>query len=190
MTNAPYLRNAQIADRFDEVADLLAAQGADRYRVAAYHHGARTLRGLAEPVGELLAREGVAGLMALPTVGRTLAQAIVTILRTGELPQLRRLRGDVDVEQVLMTVPGIGPTLAARLHDALHITSLERLEIAAHDGRLERLAGFGPRRVAAVRAALAARLGYVRDRVPGGVEPPVEHLLDVDREYQASRCHR
>ena len=46
-------------------------------------------------------------------------------------------------------VPGVGPTLARAIHDALHVDSLEGLEAAAHDGRLEDAA----RRAALRRAA-------------------------------------
>jgi DNA polymerase (family 10) len=61
--------NLDIAARFDEVAQLLAEQGASRYRVEAYRRGAETLRGLARPVSDILRDEGVAGLERLPAIG-------------------------------------------------------------------------------------------------------------------------
>ena len=47
------------------------------------------------------------------------------------------------------------------------------------------MAGFGAKRIAGVRAALAARLsrGGVRP-APVGAGPVVQDLLDVDREYR------
>lgn len=47
---------------------------------------------------------------------------------------------------LLATVAGIGRVLAERLHDHLEIETLEQLEVAAHDGRLAALRGFGPQR--------------------------------------------
>jgi hypothetical protein len=72
------------------------------------------------------------------------------------------------------------------LQQELGIETLEELELAAHDGRLARESGFGPRRIEAIRAALAARLG--RPRPPAepaaGELPSVAELLEVDREYR------
>jgi len=51
--------NAQVARRLDEVADLLAEQGANLFRVQAYQRGAQTVRCLACPVDEILAVEGL-----------------------------------------------------------------------------------------------------------------------------------
>jgi len=76
--------------------------------------------------------------------------------------------------------------MAERLHDELGIETLEELEIAAHDGRLARVSGFGPKRIAGIRDSLATRLGRVRG---GGFaqarsQPPVSEILNVDREYR------
>jgi hypothetical protein len=90
-----------------------------------------------------------------------------------------------------MTVPGIGKAMAAKLHDTLGLESLEDLEAAAHDGRLESLAGVGPKRLAGIRDSLAHRLGRMRPRAqeptPAPVPrdaPAVAELLDVDDEYR------
>lgn len=185
MTGAvPGVTNAAIADKLDEVASLLEAQGADRFRVGAYRRGAVTLRELARPASEILDAEGVDGLERLPGIGTTLARSIRTMLRTGRLPQLERLRGESEPETLLRTLPGIGRGLAERLHRELGIDSLEDLETAAYDGRLQSLAGFGPKRLEGLRAALGARLRRVRTARPAGPLPPVEELLDVDREYR------
>jgi hypothetical protein len=69
----------------------------------------------------------------------------------------------------------------------LGLTTLEELESAAHDGRLDALPGFGAKRVAAVIDALHRRLGRVGGRFPmSTLPPPIGELLDVDREYRTS----
>jgi len=177
--------NDDIAGRLDEVAALLEAQGAGPFRVRAYRRAAETLRALSEPVAEIHVRGGLEALEALPGIGESIARAIANLLAWGRLPMLDRLRGQSETAALLRTVPGIGPALAARLHDELGIESLEELEIAAHDGRLERLEGFGPKRLASVRDTLAHRLARIRGRPPGpGPDPPVAEILDVDREYR------
>jgi putative hydrolase len=181
---APLLNDA-VAVKLDEVAALLQEQGANPFRVRAYRRGAEAVRGLPRPVSEILDAEGLDGLERLPDVGLTLARAIRDIVRLGYSPMLTRLRGDIDPEHLLATVPGIGRRVAARLHDELGLDTLEALEAAAYDGRLERLAGFGPKRLAGVRAVLAERLARVRMESPAHQPPPVAELLDVDREYRA-----
>ena len=65
---------------------------------------------------------------------------------------------------------------------------LTRVEAAAHDGRLGKLARFGAKRVAGIVDSLPARLGRVRPPAARSQrpveEPTVAELLDVDREYR------
>lgn len=182
----PIVQNAEVADRLEEVARVLKEQGANPFRIRAYDRAAQTLRRLPRPVAELHHEGGLAALEALPGIGESLARSVQHLVTTGRLPMLERLRGHQDPVALLASVPGIGRTTASRLHEELHLDTLEDLEVAAHDGRLADCAGFGPKRLAGVRDSLAQRLGRVRRA--GGAEgapaPPVEELLDVDAEYR------
>lgn len=188
--------NAQVADLLEEAAGLLETQKANPFRVQAYRNAATTIRELPRNVLDLLHEEGLEGLDRLPGIGTALARAISLIVTTGRLPMVDRLRGESDPVTVLSTVPGIGRTLAERVHEDLDIGTLEELEAAAHDGRLAGMPGFGEKRIAGVRDALASRLGRRRSRPgPPDDEPPgVGELLDVDREYleasAAGRLHK
>jgi putative hydrolase len=178
-------RNQQIADMLRQAAALLDQQGANPFRVSAYCRAADTIAGLQQDLSDILALQGVDGLLALPTIGASMAAAICEILRTGRWSQLERLRGALDPERLFQTIPGVGPHLARRLHDTLHVDTLEALEIAAHDGRLDTVPGIGRRRAAMLRASLATMLGRPRRRPRQALkEPEVAVLLEVDREYQ------
>ncbi len=180
-------RNRQIAERLREAAQLLHVQGASPYRANAYRLAADSVATLPRDVRAIFATEGVRGLDAIPRVGLGIASAIAEMLATGRWSQLERLRGNSDPEALLQTVPGLGPEFARRIHGELHVDSLEALEVAANDGRLERLPGVGSRRAAAWRASLAQILGrgaLRQPRVAEGREPDVATLLDVDREYR------
>jgi putative hydrolase len=179
------MANQEIAQRLREVADLLALQEASPYRVLAYRRAADLLESLEEPAGELLEKGGVSALTRLPGIDHALAGAIAELTRTGRLALLDRLRGNADPEALFRRVPGIGPKLARLIHEALHIDTLEALELAAHDGRLEAVPGVGPRRALAIRSAISQLLGRVRPHSPVHLaEPEVSLLLDVDREYR------
>jgi len=195
--------NDEIADVLERVADLLEAQDADPWRVRAYRGAAHTLRTLERPAVEILEAEGSRGLEALPGIGRSIAALVGEYAHNLRLGLLDRLEGQISPEDLFTTVPGIGEELAARIHRELGAETLEELELAAHDGRLETLRGIGPRRARGIRDALAASLSRsarrrarrLRWRETGGglagegdagaaERPPLATLLAVDEEYR------
>ncbi len=183
--NARRNLNPQVAARLREAADLLELQDANAFRVAAYRKAADTVDGLGEDVATIARREGAEGLTRLPAIGRGIASAILEMGATGRWARLDRLRGEMDPVRRLQCVPGIGPALAVRIHDALDIESLEDLEAAAHDGRLAGVPGIGRRRLAQLQATLDGMLRRLRPRRAHRPEvPDVPTLLEVDREYR------
>jgi putative hydrolase len=174
--------NARIALTFDRVADLLDRQGASAFRARAWREAARSIREQSRELGDIFRDHGRVGLEAIPHVGPRLAAAIIELVKTGRCGALERLDGDP--VHALASVPGLGPRLAERIHHALGIDSLEDLEMAAHDGRLESVPGFGVRRLALIRSVLAAQLAH--RRAAPSHRPSVELLLAIDREYRAA----
>jgi putative hydrolase len=128
----------------------------------------------------------VEGLIELPHIGKSIAAAIVEMIQTGRWLQLERLRGSVDPLKLFCTIPGIGPKLAADIESHLHAETLEDLEVAAYDGRLNEVPGIGTRRVTAIRQALASLLQRRRVGLASVTisVPDIADLLDVDREYR------
>ena len=180
--------NRLVASRLREAAALLRGQGASPYRANAYRDAADSIERLPRDVRNVFDAGGVKGLDDIPKVGLGIASAVAEMLATGHWAQLERLRGSTEPEQLLQTVPGIGPQLAQMIHTKLSVDTLQALEIAANDGRLDALPGVGVRRAAAIRAIVAEMLGRARTRPVDArehsIEPGVEDLLDVDREYR------
>ena len=138
--------NLKIANRLKEVSQLLHAQGSDEFRVRAYRHAADTLVQLETRVDDILNSEGLKGLRQLPGIGESIARSIHSLILTGKLPMLERLRGASNPVHLLGSIPGIGKKMADRLHHELAIDSLEDLEMAAYDGRLSHVKGIGEKR--------------------------------------------
>jgi DNA polymerase/3'-5' exonuclease PolX len=164
--------NQALADKLREMADLLEVQHESGYRVSAYRRAAQTLLKLGEPVDEIIRSQGLKGVVELPGIGRGIGAALVEIVTAGRWNALERLTGTLDPEQLFQTIPGIGPELALRIHDDLHVDTLEQLEQAAHDGRLERVPGVGARRALAIRGALTERLSLRRFQRPSPTSGP------------------
>ena len=153
----------------------------------AYRRGAERVRATPQPVAELYARGGVAALDGLPEIGRSLASVIAELVRTGRSSLLERLEGQVSPEDRFTTVAGIGEELAKRVHAELGLESLEELELAAHDGRLARVPGFGPRRVLAVQQSLAGILGREAARRGKARAPHRGMAMSRDRAHRIWR---
>ena len=188
------LSNDEIADTLDHVADLLEVEDANAFRVRSYRGAAQTVRDLEEPVAEMLEHEGERVLKGLPGIGDKLAGSIRELATTGRLGLAEQLESEVWPGKLLMEVPGIGESLARRIHDELGISTLEELEVAAYDGRLERVEGIGPDRAEGVRIALSGMLSQSSRRklrqavgreAPSRQErPSVDLLLEIDEEYR------
>lgn len=148
------MNNAQIAETFDLIADLLEFTGANPFRVRAYRNAARTVRDLGEPVAELISGTG-RKLTDIPGIGEDLAQKIVTLAQGGELPLLAELRAAVPESVLaLLRIPGLGPKKAAALHKELGINSLDDLRAACQQHKVRELKGFGEKTEQAILAGL------------------------------------
>lgn len=137
------MTNASIADTFDQIADLLDFQSANPFRVRAYRNSARTIRDYPEPLANLVV-EGSQRLTEIEGIGDDLAQKIVTLVGTGELPMLVELKSQIPESVLaLLRIPGVGPKKAKALYDQLGIKTLADLKAACESGQVRNLKGFG-----------------------------------------------
>ena len=185
------ISNRLISERLNEYANVLAQQEANPFRIKAYQRAAITVEGLEEDIGEIYRSGGTEALIALPNIGKGIAAAIAELLHSGKLTRLERLRGALEPSKLFATLPGIGPKLAERIHDDLDIDTLEELEVAAHDGRLEAIQGISHGRAEIIRASLhtlltTPRATFHQDRSTG---PDIGLLLEIDREYRSKAEH-
>jgi len=136
------VHNAEIADLFERLANLLELEGANPFRVRAYRAAARTVRGYPDSMADLV--DAGADLDELPNIGEDLAKKIETIVRTGRLPLLKEVEGRVPGQlSDLMAIEGLGPKRVKTLYKELNIRSVEDLRRAAARGRIRTLPGFG-----------------------------------------------
>src|SRR5918996_6053884 len=148
------MRNAEIADAFDELGDLYELDGAVVYRVVAYRDAARAIRNSPQSVAEL-ARQG--RVQELKGVGKTIAEKIDALLEGGTIPSADKLKQKFPAGLVEITrIPGLGPKKARKLFDELGISSLGELREAAEAQQLRGVPGFGAKAEENIITALDA----------------------------------
>ena len=193
--------NDDIADVLSRIADLLEAQDANRYRVNAYRRAAKVIQDLNQDAAALAVSDASGTLEELPDIGPGIAGTVREYVATGRCGMLERLEGQISPEDLLTTVPGIGEELARRIHCELDIDTLEELELAVHDSRLESVSGIGHRRARAIGDSVGAILNRSTRRrarrirgfeqtaegdgdILSSSRPTVAAILEVDEVYR------
>lgn len=179
--------NHEIGEKLREIAVLLKAQRANPFRYQAYFNAANTLDKLTEDVEELVQAKGMTGLIELPTIGSGIAQSIYEYVATGRMTRLEKLKGESDPVGLFQSIPTIGRALAQRLHDSLHVDTLESLENASRTGQLDQVKGLGVKRKEAIEAWLLKYFGERRQQFRETQQSsliPISLLLKLDDEYR------
>jgi len=147
------MTNREIAAVLFNISTILSAQHGNPYRIRAYRRAARNLLRLREPVA---ARVAAGRPLGIPRLGKSLTSKISALAADGQLPFYDEICAELPAaERALMRVPGMGPTIAARIHRDLGATDADSLRRAAATGKLQRVWGVGPKRVAAILDTLA-----------------------------------
>lgn len=179
-------RNGDLADRFEQLADLSEILGEQSFRVGAYRRAAARIRDTASSVAEL-ALEGKA--KELPDIGKTIEGKIVEVVETGDMEALAKRRAEVPGEvSSFMRLPGLGPKTAARIWRELAITTLAELKAAAEGERLRTLPGLGAATEAKILKALAEGHGSDAPRrgLLGVGLPVVREVVEALRAHPAA----
>src|SRR3989441_1672338 len=129
--------NDAIAKVLDEIGDLIELKGENVFRAVTYRAAARSIRDLREPLTKLVEERR---LKEIPKVGSSVSEAIEQIVATGRSKRHDELQAAVPPGLLtLLRVPGVGPATARTIYDGLKITTIEELEEAAKDHRLQQL---------------------------------------------------
>jgi DNA polymerase (family 10) len=132
--------NQRIATIFRAMADLLASQRANPYRVRAYRRAADSLLALEEDVAEVSKRHA---LQDIDGVGRELSEKIEEFLRTGSIHAYEALKTPLpDHLRMWSKLPGLSESLVTYLYARLGIATLNDLERLVRSHMLRTIPGF------------------------------------------------
>lgn len=157
------MKNRDVAEIFETIADLLEIKGEAVYRVVAYRRAGEALRSLGRDVNAVWEERD---LEAIPGVGKAIAAKIDELLRTDHLDFYEKLTTDVPSGLAgVLKVGGVGPKKAARFWKELDITTIDELERAARAGKLRQLSGIGERSEARILENIIALKRHLTGRI-------------------------
>jgi hypothetical protein len=176
------MNNAAIASELAGFAERLEREQGNLYRIQAYRRAAETVRRLDQPVKDIVARDGVAGLRRLPGIGAHLAAAIERLCSSGAYHTLADGAEAVSEAERLESLPGVGPRLAELLWKQLNVQTVGELAALVHSPEFEDVPLSDRRRHRLVQA-VADWQQRSQGAVPAA-EPEVGELLSVDEEFR------
>src|SRR6185436_535983 len=136
----------------------MEVRGEDSFRVRSYRMAAEAIETWPTQMQEIAAKEGIAGLLEIPGVGKALAGKIIELLERSTFDAWERLTAETPATVLdLLELPGVGPKTAATLHQKFKIASLDDLRKFAAGGGLEMVDGIGPKSAERIKASLSRR---------------------------------
>lgn len=147
--------NESIARRFYRLAALMDIRGDDPFRLRSYRNAAEAIETWPTPLQKIAAEEGIAGLQAIPGVGKAIAGKIIELLDRGTFDAWERIIAETPESVLdLLDIPGIGPKTAAMLHKKFKVSSREVLKEFVAGGGLGLVDGIGPKTAERIKESL------------------------------------
>jgi histidinol phosphatase-like PHP family hydrolase len=188
--------NPAIARVLNEIADLLEIKDENPFKIRAYRTAAETIGDEPGAVAEMSPQAR----LALPGFGKDLAAKIGELIDSGAIAYHQQLLQEFPPTILdLLRLQGVGPKTVARLYREIGVSTLDGLEQAAHDGRIRRMKGMGPKKETLILKALEQRRRYASglfsdvneiaatlDGELAGAGPPLVVLADLRGDVH---CH-
>lgn len=181
-------KNDEVAQRFEEMADLLEAKDVD-FKPRAYRRAAERIRDIGRPI-EVIAGDGVEALTKFDDIGDAIASKIVEYLEEGRIEELEELKAEIPVDMdALLRVEGLGPKRIGTLYRSLGITDLEDLEAAAKAGDIQTVDGFGQKTETNILERIPfAKAAAKRHLLVDGMEAAEEIVAELSDDPSVIRC--
>ena len=174
--------NEEVARIFENMARVLAFKGEDRFRIMAYERAAISIRDLKEDLSSI---SKAGKLEDIPGIGKDLSEMIAEYVTTGKMSRYdKECRGFKPSLIELMSVPGLGPKTLALLHQKLHINTLEDLKRCLEGEAIQKLKGFGAKKVENIRRGLDLRETSQKRMLIAVALPLAENFLERIRKIE------
>jgi DNA polymerase (family 10) len=179
------MKNKELADLFERMADILEFKGENPFKISAYRKASRILGDLTQDIEEISEK---GELKNIPGIGEGMAEKIVEYLKTGKISKFEEVRKGVSDELIaIMDIPGMGPKTLSMIHKEKGIGNLSQLERAVEDGSLVGLPGIGEKKVENIKRGIQL-LKQSKGRMNLGMAFPVaKRIVETLRQKTGSK---
>jgi DNA polymerase (family 10) len=147
------IKNADIAKAMRDIGFLIEVENGSssnnnaQFKARAYYKAADTIANLHENLIDIYSKNGIEGLLEIPSIGKAIASKIEEFVKVGGIRYLEELKTKIPINiDELYGIEGIGPKTIKMLYDKLQIKNLTEFEKAAAEGRLRNVPGFTERK--------------------------------------------
>jgi len=132
------MKNQEIANAFNEIANLLILQDSNPFRIRAYRKAAQNIEAMGQDIADLSKAEKI----TIPGIGKDLESKIEEYIHTGTMQMLEENRKKVPYGLLkMLAIPGMGPKTVKLVYEKLSIDNLKDLKKAAENKKLEEIPG-------------------------------------------------
>ena len=133
------MKNKELAQIFNNIADLLEINGENSFRIRAYRRAAFSLESLSQDLDKLVRDDRITEIAG---IGKDLADKIKEYYKDNKIKYYQDIIKKVPQDLLTMLkIPGVGPKTVKMLYQKLKIKSIEKLEKMAREGKLRGLPG-------------------------------------------------
>ncbi|MGA2318387.1 MAG: DNA polymerase/3'-5' exonuclease PolX [Thermodesulfobacteriota bacterium] len=179
------MKNKELADLFEKMADILEFKGENSFKISAYRKASRIIGDLTKDIEEI-SEQGE--LKNIPGIGEGMAQKIVEYLKTGKISKFEEVRKGVSDELIaIMDIPGMGPKTLSMLYKEKGISNLSQLEKALEDGSLMDLFGIGEKKIENIKRGIQLFKQSKGRMNLGAAFPVAKRIVETLRQKTGSK---
>lgn len=166
------LHKKDIIKLLETIAIYMELKGDNPFKISAFRKAANALELDDRSLSEINDFTKIAG------IGKGTAAVIAEYIETGESDVLKQLQEEVPNGLIpLLKLPGLGGKKIAKLYKELNIDSVEALEAACLEHRVQELAGFGKKTEEKILAAVK-EMGSRPERLPVAFMLPIAEEIE------------
>lgn len=146
------MKNQELADIFNQIADALEFKDELPFRIIAYRKAARALEELTEDIETITAK---GALLEIPGIGEGIAKKIYEYLKTGKMKKYQEALSGIKPELLeLLNIQNLGPKTLALANKELGVNNLKDLKKVIANGSLANLFRMGEKKVENIKKGI------------------------------------
>lgn len=157
-----FITNREIAGMLREISAAYQAKGENRFKVIAYDNAATSVEHATSELKDLWENNQ---LNTVPGLGASIKGHLDELFKTGKVKHFGQIKKDLPHGMFsLLNIGGLGPKNAYKLAKQLNLKNVNDLEVAAKNGKVRELEGFGEKSEREILAAIGELKNKSKDR--------------------------